>query len=487
MKIKSIYIPDFLILKDFEITFNNQNNLVVIIGDNGSGKSSLLEVIAYIFGHLHKYFVLGDRTAEFIDGYEITFDSTLNGIDYEVYIKSVYVNQKTNTFKPIIKINNQELTIAGVESQYGGFKNFLPSRIGVYYAGEAKYLRTLSEHFENKFIDDIIGEKNPYSLTPLLLPIERPFYYIKSEYLGLILGSLLANIDEDKAISNFIKILLGDVDAKNAEVKIVLKKPQWANKRNDNLWGINSKLVEQFVNELNKKANYVENNEKNEEISYTFYGTIDFVPLFKGFSSETDFPFILLDALLFNGILSSVNIDFKHLSGETINSERLSEGQRQFIVTGGLGLLWKDKPNKLFLYDEPDVFLHPKWQQQYIPFIQDYFLNSFALLTTHNPTLVSDVRSEQVFVFRSGKVINKSMKTYGQKFERLLIDYFGLDSTRNIKSTQLFNSLYEMIEKKEHNTSKFKEQYKELENIVGKGDNQFLLLNLELEKKNEKN
>lgn len=487
MIIKSIYIPDFLILKDFEITFNNQNNLVVIIGDNGSGKSSLLEVIAYIFGHLHKYFVLGDKTADFIDGYEITFDSTLNDTDYEVYIKSGYVNQKTNTFKPIIKINNEEISIAALEEQFGGFKNFLPSRIGVYYAGEAKYLRTLSEHFEKKFIDEIIKDKNPYSLSPLLLPNERPFYYLKSEHLGLILGSLLANIDNDESISHFIKNLLGEVDEKSAEIRIVLKKPQWANKRNYNLWGINSKLVEQFVNELNKKANYVENDETNEQISYTFYGTIDFIPLFKEFSNDTDFSFILLDALLFNGILSSVNINFKLLSGDIVSSERLSEGKRQFIVTGGLGLLWKDKPNKLFLYDEPDVFLHPKWQRQYIPFIQEYLMNSFAILTTHNPTLVSDVKSEQVFLFRNGKVVYKSLKTYGQKFEKLLIDYFGLESTRNIKSTNLFASLYDMIEKKEYNTQVFKEKYNELENIVGKGDNQLLLLNLELKKANEKN
>lgn len=487
MKIKSIYIPDFLILKDFKIEFYKDKSLAVIIGDNGSGKSTLLEVIAYIFGHLHKYFILGDKTAEFIDNYEIEFFSTYQGQEYEIYLKSVYVNQKTNTFKPIIKINQKVTSIKEIDEQFGGFKNFLPSRVGVYYAGEAKYLKTLSEHFENKFIEDIIKEKNPYSLEPLKLPPERPFYYIKDEYLGLILTCLLINASNDNNIENFIKELIGDVDINNAEVQIILKKPEWANKRSGKLWGINSTLIEQFVDKLNEKASFVENKESEDEIVYTFYGIIDLIPLFNEFSVERDFSFILLDTLLFNGILSYVSIDFKMADGTIINSERLSEGQRQFIVTSGLGILWKNKVNKLFLFDEPDVFLHPKWQRKYIPFIREYLENSFTLLTTHNPALLSDVKREQVFLFRYGKIIHKAMNTYGQKFETLLIDYFGLESTRNIESTELFELLYLMIEKKEHNSTLFQEQYKKLESIVGKDDREFLLLNIELKKANEKN
>ncbi len=487
MKIKSIYIPDFLILTDFKIEFFKEKDLAIIIGDNGSGKSTMLEVIAYIFGHLHKYFVLGDKTAEFINNYEIEFYSTFQNKEYEIYLKSVFVDQKTNTFKPVIRIDNKELSITEIEKQFGGFKNFLPSRIGIYYAGEAVYLQKLSEHFENKFINEIIKDKNPYSLDPFNLPSERPFYYVKYQYLGLILVSLLINTSRDKKISKFLIDLIGDFKINNVEIQIILKKPEWANKRNDKLWGINSKLVEQFVNKLNEKANYVNNKDSENEITYTFYGLIDLIPLFFEFSEERDFSFILLDTLLFNGILSHISIDFKIENGNIVNSDRLSEGQRQFIVTCGLGILWNDKPNKLFLYDEPDVFLHPKWQQKYIPFIREYLGQSFALLTTHNPSLISDVKKEQVFLFRNGNVIHKSMSTYGRKFEQLLIDYFGLENTRNIESSDLFNSLYSMIEKNEQNLQLFKENYHKLESIVGKDDNEFFLLSLELKRANEKN
>lgn len=99
MKLKSLYIKDYNILQDFSIDFTS--NLSVLIGENGSGKSSIIECLAYIFGHLHKYFVLEDKTAEFINGYKISY--SLNNLD--VFIESRYVMSETNTFNPIIIIN----------------------------------------------------------------------------------------------------------------------------------------------------------------------------------------------------------------------------------------------------------------------------------------------------------------------------------------------------------------------------------------------
>lgn len=486
MKIKSVSIPDFLILKDFKIDFQEKKDFAIIIGDNGSGKSTLLEVIAYIFGHLHKYFVLGDKTAEFIDGYEITFTSIYETQVYDIYIKSIYVRQKTNTFKPIIKINDIEMSISQIEKEFGDFSNFLPSRIGVYYAGEAKYLRTLSEHFEEKFIKELIKDKNPYSLEPLNLPKERPFYYVKDVYLGLILLSLLVISDKDDEVKTFLLKLLGEIDFIDIEIEIILKKPIWAKSDKDTLWGINSTFVEQFVNKLNATSSDTKHNQEDNKILYIYYGLLDLVNLFSD-SKDSDYAFTVLDTLFYNGLLDNISIKLKRTDGTEINSERLSEGQRQFIVTSGLSILWKDKVNKLFLYDEPDVFLHPKWQREFIPFIKPYFKDSFALLTTHNPSILSDVQKEQVHLFRDGKLIHKGLNTKGKNFDRLLIDYFGLKNTRSIEVSILFEKLYNLIRNGNFQSDDFNEDFKNLKNIVGAEDLDFLMLNLELKKANAKN
>ena len=81
MRIKSLSVDDFYILKDFKINF--KNNLSVLIGENGSGKSTILELIADIFGHLHKFFILNDRDAAYVEGYQIVYDYQL----YELIIQ----------------------------------------------------------------------------------------------------------------------------------------------------------------------------------------------------------------------------------------------------------------------------------------------------------------------------------------------------------------------------------------------------------------
>lgn len=180
MNIKSLKVADFYILKDFEIEFNN--NLSVLIGENGSGKSTILELITDIFGHLHKYFVLEDRTAAFVDGYEIVYDYTFQGITHTIQIHS---HKKEGKFVPKIWIDNEDISIARIEKEYGGMSNLLPSKTILSYAGISDHLKVLGEHFEDKYKGEITKANNQYSFSPLNLPKERPFIYIKPEHLSM--------------------------------------------------------------------------------------------------------------------------------------------------------------------------------------------------------------------------------------------------------------------------------------------------------------
>ena len=54
MKLKSLYIQKFKNLIDFSIDFQSENGFTMLIGNNGSGKSNVLEVISGIFHDLFK-------------------------------------------------------------------------------------------------------------------------------------------------------------------------------------------------------------------------------------------------------------------------------------------------------------------------------------------------------------------------------------------------------------------------------------------------
>lgn len=481
MKIKSLYIKDYNILQDFYIEFSS--NLSVLIGENGSGKSSIIECLAYIFGHLHKYFVLNDKTAEFIDGYKINY--TIN--ELEVFIESRYVQSDTNTFNPDIIINGTKFSTSQLKKEFPDF-SFLPTKIVMSYSGITKRLEQLSKHFEEKFIKKIIRQNNPYSLNPLVLPSDNPFIYIKKEYVSFILLALFV-LDTDEA--NKLLDSLG-IDINGCTTTIILKKPYWAKSDKEkgditNIWGISGKIARDLFEGLNffaiqKSSEY---KEKQDRIEYELYGSLMVQDLFGAyFNLDSGQVVSFLDTLLCDDLLDSVNITWK----ETFSVDKLSEGEKQIILSVGLSLVL-NKRNILFLLDEPDVSLHPKWQQDFIAnFTQGLNEDSMAIITTHSPSLASDLNNNSLSLIRKGKVITKSFKYYGKSVNDILCDYFGLESARNKVVTEKIKYLWTMIQEDRYKENDFVTQKKELTNIIGADDPEIIAMNRDiLRKSNEKN
>lgn len=477
MKINSLHIEDYNILQDFDIDFSS--NLSVLIGENGSGKSSVLECLAYIFGHLHKYFVLNDKTAEFIDGYRIVY--TING--HNVFIESKYVSSKTNTFQPVIRIDDEELSIPQINNRYGGFKDFLPEKVILFYSGITEHLKKLHEHFENKFIKKIIKQNNPYSLNPLKLPDDNPFMYVKKEYVSFVLLALFVlNTEESQTIFRTI-----GVDIEGCTTTITLKKPKWANnnkKSKDNLWGMSGKIATDFVNGLDYYGIRKDKVSDNNEFEYEFYGSLMIQDLFSSFFNLLPNQVVsFMDTLLCDDLLGSVNITW----GKGLSVDKLSEGEKQLIISVGLSLVL-NKQNLLFLYDEPDVSLHPKWQQKFISSIRKGLDDeSMAIITTHSPNIVSDLKNQSLYLIRKGKVVTKALKYYGRTVNDLLVDYFGMESTRSNDVSQKIDNLWRIIQEGKYEESVFKEKMKELISIIGADDCEIMAMNRDiLRKKNDK-
>lgn len=478
MKLKSLFIKDYNILQDFSIDF--QSNLTVLIGENGSGKSSIIECLAYIFGHLHKYFVLDDKTAEFINGYKISY--TINDLD--ILIESRYTMSETNTFDPIIIINGNKVSTSEIKKTYPDF-SFLPTKVVLSYSGITDRLKTLSKHFEDKFIKKIIRQNNPYSLIPLQLPTENPFIYIKKEYVSFILLALFVlNTDEaNKLLQN-----LG-IDTDGCIIKIIIKKPYWAKtitNNNKNLWGISGKIAEDLFEGLYAFALRSASEEENQDrLEYELYGSIMVQDLFGShYNLDSSNVLLFLDTLLCDDLLESIDITW----GDGFSVDKLSEGEKQIILSIGLSLVL-NKKNILFLLDEPDISLHPKWQQDFISnFIQGLNEESMAIITTHSPSVASDLFDNNLRLMRKGKIITKAFKYYGKSVDEILCDYFGLESTRSKNVTEKIDFLWKMIHQDKYQDKEFIQQKKELEKLIGNDDSEIIAMDLNiLRKSNEKN
>ena len=459
MKLKKLYIPDYYVLKDFELDFSKRISL--IIGENGSGKSSIIEVLAYIFGHLHKYFVLKDKKAAFIEGYIIEYEIEYNGLDYCINIQSQY-GDNDNPFDPIIQINNEYYTIGQIDRKYGGFVNLLPSKVMLFYSGITEHLSVLNNHFEKKYINSIIRLNNPYTLEPLTLPKDNPFCYIKKDYLPIILLSLLLSEEgTERLLKNRIHI-----DFDTLEFKITLGKPSWS-KQNEYPWDAKGLVAQTFIENMFSNCDYVlDVNEDRTLYKLSFWGIQTFKQFISKYHASAEFVFKIFDVLLCSDFIKQIDINWKN-GGEDIEIDRLSEGEKQLLLTWGMNFIWDDK-NILYLYDEPDAALHPKWQREFIADVTTAVGDTAcAVITTHSPIMLGNAKEADVKILHSGRLQDKTPNYYGKDNIAILYELMGVsDRVPDIKDQ--LQSLFQEIE--EEHADAAKEKYAELVKILGADD-----------------
>jgi ABC-type transport system involved in cytochrome c biogenesis ATPase subunit len=87
----------------------------------------------------------------------------------------------------------------------------------------------------------------------------------------------------------------------------------------------------------------------------------------------------------------------------------LSEGEQQLLTVLGL-LRFTAEEESLFLLDEPDTHLNPRWSVDYISYLKQFIASgtkqeetSHVLLTTHNPLAIAELDREQVQILRLHK------------------------------------------------------------------------------------
>ena len=72
--------------------------------------------------------------------------------------------------------------------------------------------------------------------------------------------------------------------------------------------------------------------------------------------------------------------------------------------------------NSIILIDEPELSLHPKWQQRIIEVYKKIGENNQIILATHSPHILGSVSNENIFLLyrdEKGKIEAKTGEKYG--------------------------------------------------------------------------
>lgn len=124
----------------------------------------------------------------------------------------------------------------------------------------------------------------------------------------------------------------------------------------------------------------------------------------------------------------------------------------------------------IVMIDEIDLHMHPTWQRMLLPKLCETFPNIQFIVTTHSPQVLSHVEKKSVFLLEQtdeGIVQTPLTEAYGQSYERLLEDVFGVAARPDEVQTEL-EELFNMIQKNEVTAARKK--LAELERSIGMGD-----------------
>lgn len=360
MRLISLTISQYKNLRNFSLSFDGNSFIDVFVGKNGSGKSNLFEALTEIFRHLFEY------------------DKEKGNPGFDYTIKYEIDGTKTE-----ISWNAGALTIDGKARATLG-KTPLPDNVLIYYSGHNTTVVDLVQRYEDSFRKRIKGAN---------LDESRRFIGVGSEYKALLLSVLLTQPEGVKA-RQFVCQKLG-IQGIGADLQLVLQRPSFATgalKALDtdsienfdprtHYWGADGitrdfldKLVTCVKGEFNHGNVFDADKDRyqiavNIELFQQRFVDVSLSDIFRQF-----------DNLKTLGMLADLSVPLTLTSGLDGTIAHFSDGQFQSVYIYSIVELFKDR-NCLILLDEPDAFLHPEWQFDFLRQVFD--ITDAAAKTSH--------------------------------------------------------------------------------------------------------
>lgn len=504
MQLRYLAIPQFRNLQGVTIDFATQLEPApgaipatalkairshALIGQNGVGKSNLIEALITIFRDVDL-----DRDA--------ALDYTL---EYEIRGHTVRIQaDTTKQRRPFVWVDGQG------QSQGHLLKNreLLPSHIFAYYSGRNERIETLFQEHQRRFnqrqeitTDEVLPEQLLKNFTASEADIRaledarrrrdarikqagddrlRRLFYCRGGHSQLVLLACL--LSDDPVFQKVLKNL--HIESLESAL-FVLKEPHRLrekrrggkfdenelNEGDPRFWYARGNVVSEFLDklwqvawapieqEITRQIDFRGRTEKQKQL-YLFIPNHAKLKQLGELVGGTDSFFRYAEGAYIGDLIDEVRITVKKRNehGGKVSFTQLSEGELQMLTVLGLMRITRES-HCLFLLDEPDTHLNPIWKLRYFDDIEGVLGadenqveqgESQILITTHDPMMVGSLKREQVHILRrrgdQTVVEQPDMHPQGMGVTGLLkSDLFGLSSTLDVETERrLFrrNELY---------------------------------------------
>nr|WP_221378302.1 AAA family ATPase [Actinoplanes polyasparticus] len=408
MRLNKLHIGDFKNLRDFEVMFDEVSPYTVLVGENGAGKSNLLEAITLIFRNLDL-----DIEAPFAyqlwyecRGTQLRVDAEANRIPKFSILRGPTLTDPDGVYEELPRRRF-------MENASDGAPKYRPAFVFGYYSGPSDRLSSLYEKHRERYYNFIIKarEQRTRALTdPNAL--RRLFYAENLHGQFALIAFFMDSTESARSDREFLREFL-QIEGLDS-VLFALKRPPWRRKGGDQRFWNAVGEVRDFLSNLYETALLPLRMERRISVDLTKNPSVEslylFLPsavsleaVYQKYANQYAF-FSALESTHLSKLLAEVRTRIRMTAdagGGEVTYRDLSEGEQQLLLVLGL-LKFTARAEALFLLDEPDTHLNPAWSTQYLDFLDRFIADRDSchiLMTTHDPLVFSRLTRAQVRLF----------------------------------------------------------------------------------------
>jgi len=436
--VKSIKIEGLFEMFQYKIEYPTSDNVLIITGPNGFGKTQVLNILFNLFNRKFLFFTklvferitvcLNDNTKIVIDKTSVPNEQKAEFMDFYEEPKIQNIPQKDLKFS--FYENNEIVDVVNLSiDSYANSMRMVTSLLPVMKLSEDKWF--------DRRNDQILGFDELLEIYADHLPVElkENIFRIKTQKANEILKSINVHLIREQRLFKEVTIpersyrsererprMIETIKTYASELKeLILEKSQQSFKISQQL---DSTYPTRLISEKSKvsKEEYDERFEKLKEkqdkltrnglyeskqevLSYSLDDSKALLVYLNDLEQKLSVFDELLEKLeLFTSILNerrftykSIAIDrekgfyFKTTKNKVLNLIELSSGEQHEVVLM-YELIFKTRPGIMVLIDEPEISLHISWQKDFlgdllrIIKIQDFQV----LIATHSPSIIND-------------------------------------------------------------------------------------------------
>lgn len=410
-------------LKNVTIDFDEGHWVTVMIGWNGTGKSNVLEALVIIFRELIYSkkpspgfaFNLAYRMGTGKDTRHISihYDPDHAKEPFTIHVASHTDIEQTRKSPAPLLFQEENVPPPGKRIKLSTFlansKLNLPRYIFSYYSGDSTRMHEVFRPYLEDYDNKLRKGEDP--------GLKRLFYAMPVHSQFVLLAFLIQQTD---IVCEFLDNHLGlDPEEGIESVLFVLRQPPWKSKAGDPRFWYAKGVVSEFLSRLydialapikiKRRVPVSLWNQETLEFQYLYVKDIESLRQLVGKDTPAKF-FRNLESTYVSELIEEVRIRVRLKKNDgSVTFRELSEGEQQLLTVLGL-LRFTSEDESLFLLDEPDTHLNPRWCADYLKYLQDFIgaddkgsETSHIIFTTHNPLAIAELVKQQVQILNRDK------------------------------------------------------------------------------------